>query len=130
MGCKAIKGALYRLQQKYGGENPVLQIDEAESIMDTQTKTEWIYTVWEWAQENGIRMLHEGDTEKPKRERDHRLMDSTNNMGKKRIINRHIHQYKWLSDVVNEKEDRKGWTIAHLAASCGRVGALHVPTLP
>ena len=72
----AVHGALHRLQQKYGGGKPVFHIDEAESITDAKAKTEWIYTVWEWAQENGIRMLHDGDTEKPRRERDCRLMDS------------------------------------------------------
>ena len=61
-----------------------------------------IYTVWEWAQENGIRMLHGGDTDKPRRERDCRLMDSVGNMQQKRAINRNVHKYKWLSDAVDE----------------------------
>ena len=102
MGYKAVQGALHRMQQKYGGGKPVLQIDEAECITDAETKTEWIYTVWEWAQENGIRMLHGGDTDKPRRERDCRLMDSVGNMQQKRAINRNIHKYKWLSDAVDE----------------------------
>ena len=53
-----------------------MMIDEAECIADKQTKTEWMYTVWEWAQENGVRMQHEGDLEQPHRENHHRLMDS------------------------------------------------------
>ena len=75
------------MQQKYGGEKPILEIDEAETITDKHTKTEWIYTIWEWAQENGIRMRHEKDTDKPKTENDTRLIDEAESMRHKQAIN-------------------------------------------
>ena len=47
LGYNAIRGALHRLQRKYGGSKPVMMIDEAECVTDNQTRTEWMYTVWE-----------------------------------------------------------------------------------
>ena len=90
------------MQQRYGGKTPYMSTDHSESITDPQAKTEWLYTVWEWAQENGIRMTHQGDTDTPKRENDIRLMDAAQNMIDKQNINKQLTKYKWASEITDE----------------------------
>ena len=102
LGYNAIRGALHRLQTKYGGSEPVMMIDEAECVTDNQTRTEWMYTIWEWAQENGVRLMHDSDAEQPRRENDCRLMDRGVSIKHKRAINRHLNEFRWMSDVRDE----------------------------
>ena len=79
-----------------------MMIDEAECVTDNQTRTEWMYTIWEWAQENGVRLMHDSDAEQPRREKDFRLMDRGVSIKHKRAINRHLNEFRWLSDVRDE----------------------------
>ena len=46
--------------------------------------------------------MHGCDAEKTRRENDCRLMDCGVNINHTRAINRHLHKFRWMSDVCDE----------------------------
>ena len=46
--------------------------------------------------------MHDGDAEQPRRENDCRLMDRGVSIKHKRAINRHLNEFRWMSDVRDE----------------------------
>ena len=52
------------------------------------------------------------DAEKPRQENDYSLMDQGVSMQHKREINRHLHKFRWMSDVGDELGTRNDAALA------------------
>ena len=64
-----IQLAIDRMQQAYGGQDPVLMLTtrQAQRIRGRTESIQWVQATWQWMETHGVHITHEGDTEQPRR---------------------------------------------------------------